>query len=444
MEVKEAKVSLARVEVTPGQVATALIASVLGWALDLFDLFIILYVAPTIAPLFFPSSLPTLSLASVYAAFGVTLLMRPAGSAIFGAYADKYGRKRAMVISVIGVGVATALMGAVPTIDQIGLVAPLLFLLLRLIQGIFVGGVVASTHTIGTETAPPAWRGLFSGLIGAGGAGFGGLLASAIFFVISSLFPGETFKHFGWRVMFFSGILSSIFGLFIFRSLEESPLWKNLKIDTQAGQRAPLRTLLSRQYLRVVGANLMLVVGASTQYYLTSGYLPTFLALINHLPKPQVGSLLVLSSLLIILTGPLAGHLSELAGRKKLFLTVGIINLILIPILYFKLSRLDAKVVLDTSHIRWLVLALTVCGNASYAPILVFLNERFPTRIRATGTAVSWNVGFAVGGMMPTFATVTSPGISALPRHVVSFLVGAIVIYIVGALVVPETRGRLE
>ena len=137
------------------QMRNAIVASVLGWSLDLFDLFILLYVAPVVGALFFPSSVPTLSLAAVYASFAVTLLMRPVGSAIFGHYADVHGRKNAMFVAIVGVGISTAAFGLLPTIAQVGFIAPVLFLILRLVQGIFVGGVVASTHTIGTEWSAP-------------------------------------------------------------------------------------------------------------------------------------------------------------------------------------------------------------------------------------------------------------------------------------------------
>src|ERR1700761_3792926 len=148
-----------------GQMRSAMVASVLGWSLDLFDLFILLYVAPVVGALFFPSSVPTLSLAAVYASFAVTLLMRPVGSAIFGHYADVRGRKNAMFIAIVGVGFSTAAFGVLPTIAKAGYLAPSLFLILRLVQGVFVGGVVASTHTIGTESVSPDRRGAMSGLI---------------------------------------------------------------------------------------------------------------------------------------------------------------------------------------------------------------------------------------------------------------------------------------
>src|SRR5260221_6576396 len=143
--------AVATVRVETRQMVTAVTASLLGWSLDLFDLFILLYVAPVVGALFFPSSLPTLSLAAVYASFAVTLLMRPIGSALFGHYADVHGRKGAMLIALIGVGISTAAFGGLPTVAQAGVIAPVSFLILRLVQSVFVCGVVASTHTIGTE-----------------------------------------------------------------------------------------------------------------------------------------------------------------------------------------------------------------------------------------------------------------------------------------------------
>jgi MFS family permease len=223
---------------------TAIIASTLGLSFDLFDLFLLLYVAPAVGKAFFPSDSPTLSVAAVYASFAVTLLMRPVGAALFGNYADRHGRKGVMIIAVIGVGLATAAFGVLPTMAQIGVAAPVQFLILRLIQGVFVGGVMASTHTIGTESVPPQWRGLTSGFITGGGSGLGALLAAIAYFVTSSIFTGDSFDAWGWRFMFFAGILSSVFGVFIFNSLEESPIWKQMD-RAKTMPWAPLKTLLS-------------------------------------------------------------------------------------------------------------------------------------------------------------------------------------------------------
>ncbi len=267
------------------QMRNAIVASVLGWSLDLFDLFILLYVAPVVGALFFPSTVPTLSLAAVYASFAVTLLMRPVGSAIFGHYADVHGRKNAMFVAIVGVGISTAAFGLLPTIAQAGVVAPVLFLILRLVQGIFVGGVVASTHTIGTEWAAPNRRGAMSGLVGGGGAGIGALLASFVFLVMSSIFPGDLFAVWGWRCMFFSGLLSSLLGWFIFNNLEESPFFKEQEKRKAAGtvtaMRSPVKLVFSSQYRNVLLLNLLITFGGGAGYYLTSGYLPSFLKVVK-------------------------------------------------------------------------------------------------------------------------------------------------------------------
>ena len=274
--------------VTTRQMRNAIVASVLGWSLDLFDLFILLYVAPVVGALFFPSSIPTLSLAAVYASFAVTLLIRPVGSAVFGHYADVHGRKNAMLVAIVGVGISTAAFGLLPTIAQAGFIAPVLFLILRIVQGVFVGGVVASTHTIGTESVPPNWRGAMSGLVGGGGAGIGALLASFVFLVTSSIFPGDAFVVWGWRCMFFAGILSSLLGWFIFNNLEESPFFKAHQQKKAAGKivvtQSPVKTLFSSSYRNVLLLNLLVTFGGGAGYYLTSGYLPSFLKVVNGVP----------------------------------------------------------------------------------------------------------------------------------------------------------------
>lgn len=430
-----------KVAVSRRQMINASLASLLGWSLDLFDLFILLFVAPEIGRLFFPTSIPTLSLAAVYASFAITLIMRPLGSAIFGNLADRTGRKRAMTIAVTGVGISTALFGALPTVSQVGIFAAVLFIILRLVQGIFVGGVVASTHTIGTESVPPRYRGFMSGLIGGGGAGLGALLASIVYFIVSAIFPGEAFSEWGWRFMFFTGILSSILGLFVFKSLEESPYFEQLK-QAQGNakpQKAPSRVVFSRDYRSILLVNVMIVAGGGTAYYLTSGYLPTFLKIINKIPAETASMILMGASVTAIISAVLFGALSDYIGRKKVFLIIGTINLVALPILYNQLASSTS-----ISSITASVWALAFLGNAAYAPVLIFLNERFPTAIRSTGTGLSWNMGFAVGGIMPTFVQLASGTTQNIPAVLGYFTIGIFIIYLIGSAIIPETKGEFK
>jgi MFS family permease len=431
------------VSVSNGQMVKATIASVLGWSLDLFDLFILLYVAPVIGQVFFPTGNSLLSLAAVYASFAVTLIMRPVGSAIFGVYADKHGRKGAMIIAFIGVGCASAVFGLLPTVGQIGVAASVLFLLLRLVQGIFVGGVVASTHTIGTESVPAKWRGTMSGLIGGGGAGFGALFASVIYLIVTQLFPGAAFNSWGWRVMFFSGIFSAFIGIFVFKSLEESPLWVELKEKEEAKKHEkkqeldvhPVKTIFSK-YRSVFFINLMVVFGGGAGYYLTSGYLPTILKLVNKIAPTTSSLILMGASVIAIITPVILGYISDVIGRKKTFLIIGIVNLIALPLLVLQLGKAT-----DVGTVTLLAILFAGLGNAGYAPVLIFLNERYPTEIRSSGTGLNWNTGFALGGMMPTFLSLFS-GVTGIPVALAIFLTCIMVIFLIGSIVSPETRGN--
>lgn len=423
----------------------AVVASTVGWSLDLYDLFILLFVAPIIGRLFFPSDHAMLSLAAVYASFGVTLLMRPLGSALFGSYADRKGRKAAMIASMIGVGVSTAAFGLLPTVHTVGVAAPILFIVLRLIQGIFVGGVVASTHTIGTESVAPRWRGAVSGLIGGGGAGLGALLASLVFYVLSGIFPGEEFDEWGWRWMFFTGIISAVLGITIFSKLEESPMFKKMQ-EAKARSKAavvptahPVRTLFTGQYRNILLVNLLLTIGGGAGYYLTSGFLPTYLKVVNGTPAETAGFILMLASVGVIIASVAAGHLSTFIGRKKTFIWVGVARLIMLPAIALLMPG-----VTDTVTLAIYVIVFSMLGSMGYAPILIFLNERFPTSIRATGTGLSWNIGFAIGGVMPTFVSLTSATPADLPMSLAIFLAAISVLFLIGALVVPETLGKLD
>nr|WP_308217706.1 MFS transporter [Paenalcaligenes niemegkensis] len=412
--------------------------------MDLFDLFILLYVAPIIGRLFFPSDQPTLSLAAVYASFAVALLVRPVGSAIFGSYADKHGRKRALLIAMVGVGLATAAFGLLPTIHQVGIVAPILFILLRIVQGIFVGGIVASTHTIGTESISPKHRGLMSGLIGSGGAGMGALMASFAYFVLSRIYPGEAFDEFGWRVMFFSGLISTFFGLIMYRLIDETPAFRQMQADrlkqgASAKPAKPLRTLFFGEYRNNMLLNLLITFGGGATYYITAGYLPTLLDMVAGVSHENASTVLILSSVGTIVGALVFGGLSDKIGRKKTFLLLGVLCLFGLPTLF---TRIQPG--LELSTITMITCGISVLGGGIIAPVLIFLNERFPTVLRASGTGLSWNIGFALGGMMPTVVSLVSSTPADIPYVLAISSACLAAVYLVGALVTPETQGNFK
>ena len=420
---------------------SAVAFSCIGWAFDLFDLFILLYVAPTLGKVFFDSSRQMSSLVGVYAAFAATLFMRPVGGYLFGRYADRNGRKRAMAVAAIGVGVVTALMGTIPTIDTIGLAAPLIFVAMRLIQGVFMGGMVASTHTIGTESITAKWRGLASGIITGGGSGLGKLLASLIFLLVTWVFPGQAFQVWGWRFMFFSGLLSSLLGLLVFSKLEESPMWEQLqkvKGAAAASQKPALPSLIHGGFRGAVIIGIFLTMAGGGLSYLTSGYLPTFMRVVNDVQPEKLGVILSLSAISVIFFSVLAGYLTDIIGRKSGIILYGLLSLIIIPALYLQLAQAAGVI-----EIGFLSVILSGAGALCYAPLLIVLNERFPTEIRSSGTAVSWNIGFALGGSMPIVVSFFSKAVSDLPMSL-AIATGALSsIYLIAVQFTRKTRGQM-
>ncbi len=428
---------------TQAQVVAAVAFSSLGWAFDLFDLFILLYVAPILAKVFFPSGNQMLSLAGVYAAFTATLLMRPLGGYLFGTYADKNGRKRAMVVAAIGVGLSTGLMGALPTVQTIGALATFLFLALRLVQGVFMGGMVASTHTLGTESVAPGRRGLASGIISGGGSGVGKLFASLAFLLVGALFPGPEFEVWGWRVMFFMGLMSSFLGLFVFSRLQESPMWVALQKEKPTSAAAAANPAHSppglKAFLPAVLLGILLTTAGGGLSYLTSGYLPTFMKLVNHVKPTDLGLILSCSAIAVIASSVTSGYLTDLIGRKRAMLIYGLASLVAIPLLYQGLA--GAR---EIQTIGVYAVLLSGVGTFCYAPLLIVLNERFPTALRASGTSLSWNIGFALGGSMPVLVSLFSKVAADLSFSLQLSTALLAVVYLAATLLTPAKENRMS
>ncbi|AKJ69429.1 hypothetical protein PATSB16_37500 [Pandoraea thiooxydans] len=432
----------ARPALTQRQVVAAIAFSGLGWAFDLFDLFILLYVAPILAKVFFPSGQQMLSLAGVYAAFTATLIMRPVGGYLFGRYADKNGRRRSMVVAATGVGLSTALMGTLPTVAVIGGLATVLFLALRLIQGVFMGGMVASTHTLGTESISPGRRGLASGIISGGGSGVGKLFASLAFLLVSAVFHGPSFQVWGWRVMFFTGLISSFLGLFVFTRLHESPLWEALQQDAKHGRSAsPAQAVESSRlghFMPTILLCIVLTTAGGGLSYLTSGYLPTFMKLVDHVKPTDLGLILSMAALVVIASSVLAGYLSDVMGRRRAMAVYGVVSLIAIPLLYHGLSMTT-----DLRMIGLYAVLLSGVGTFCYAPLLIVLNERFPTALRSSGTAISWNIGFALGGSMPVIVSLLAR-LSANLSVALAISTGLLAaLYLIGVYLVPAKKNLM-
>jgi len=197
--------------------------------------------------------------------------------------------------------------------------------------------------------------------------------------------------------------------------------------------------LVSSEYRTVLLVNLLITFGGGAGYYLTSGYLPSFLKIINGVPNNISSLILMGASVSAFISAILVGALSEKIGRKPTFLAIGLCALVLLPLCDLGLAKAT-----DTTDVTLYALAIAFIGNAGYAPVLVFLNERFPTSLRASGTGLSWNIGFAAGGMMPTFVSLASATLANIPASLAIFAVVIFVIYLIGGILIPETKGNLR
>lgn len=422
----------------------AALASLLGWAFDLFDLFLLLYVASAVGLNIFPTESDTLSLALVFVSFAVSIVMRPGGAALFGTFADNAGRKKIMVVVLLGLGLSTAAMGLVPTYAAAGMFSPILFLVLRVVQGLFVGGVTAVTHTLGTESVPARYRGMMSGLVGGGGAGLGAALASITFIIVSQIFPGDAFNETGWRFMFFTGLLGALLSFFVLRKVEETPAFlEQQRKAKESGTTAKVtfREMLRGGFGKITLLNIAVAAGAGGQYYLTSGFLPTYLDVVTPISPSDRGWILLVASLVVIVSTTLVGELSERFGRRITMLVTGVITLVGVPILLLVLANTDPS---KTALVVLLSCLVAFLANAAYAPVMIFLNERYPTAIRSRGTAISWNTGFMLGGLLPTFVMLLSPTVEDIPSRLVIFVIGTAIVFIAAVLASPETRGAMD
>ncbi len=417
------------------QQKTVVLGSWLGWSLDGYDLVLMLLVIPLISELFFPLADPTFALLATFAAYVVTLIMRPFGGAFFGNFADKFGRKKTMMITIMGFSIATFATGLLPTWEMVGLLAPIFLIMLRFLQGFFAGGEWGSGAVITMETVPKKYRGLLSGFLQSG-FNFGFVIAAVTFQFAITAFPAEEFAEIGWRVMFFTGIIPGLVALFIRFKMKESEAWL-AKSKQHKIEKSPLRKLLfSKLERKRFFYALILMTGLMFSYYATMGFFPTFLQNYMVLEKSEVASLMIVATITSLFGTIFAGYLSQIIGRMKAVAVFASAAAILaIPILY---GLVNATTFVE--RIIFTILLIMV-ATSGFGPIPAFLSERFSTEIRNSASGFAYNGGLLFGSWAPLIA------VSLLSNNgdLVPFLLGATVIIgsliiLVGAKINPDTR----
>jgi MFS family permease len=367
-----------------------------GGALEFFDFTIYAFFANYISQAFFPSQNHFVSLLNTFAVFAVGYFARPLGGIFFGHLGDKYGRKRAFTLSTFIMAFATVLIGLLPTYRQVGTFAPLLLLLLRLIQGFSVGGELPGSTVFIVEHLHRHRRGFSVGLVFMC-VTLGNVLAGLVGLSLTSWLNPHEMQQWGWRVPFAIGFLLGVVSYVLRRRAVESPLFKILEKEKKLHRLPLLEVVKVSAPQLIVSFLLVTFIGSMFIMFL---YLPVYLSTILHYPIRHVYLNNTIAFLVLAIGTAVFGYLSDYLGRKRLII-IGTILFVVIDYFLFRMlvEHLPHAVELFTIDTA----LLASLPNGCYACMIA---ELFPTNLRYSGMGISYNFGLAVfTGLGPLFIT---------------------------------------
>ncbi len=370
--------------------------SVIGNGLEWYDFAIFGYFAPIFAKQFFPSTSAFVSLLSTFAVFAVGFLSRPLGAYLLGRMGDQHGRKQALLFSMLLMAISTSLMGFLPTYDTIGITAPLFLVVLRIFQGISIGGEFTGSLSFVVEHSPPSKRGFVAAVAYSGGF-LGSVLGAGIGSLVTFFTSPEQLYDWGWRIPFIVGFAIAFFGYYLRQGIEETPAFLELQEKDQIDP-TPLKSVSREnrtEMLQVIG----ILVPNSVWVYLFV-FFPTYLVEVMGWNFCRSFVVSVVPPLFALLFVPLAGYLSDLYGRVRVILAGHLCLLILAP---FVLRLVSEGVYL---HIILIQVVVSFFFSLSCGPVAALLTEMFPIRVRNTGMAISYHVATGIfGGLTPLILT---------------------------------------
>jgi MHS family proline/betaine transporter-like MFS transporter len=372
-------------------IARLVVATSLGNALEWFDISVYAYFAVYISKAFFPTNDPTTSLLLTFGTFGLSFLARPIGGLMLGTYADRYGRKASLLISITMMTFGTLAVALMPSFATIGVLAPLLVITARLVQGFSAGGEFGSSTAFLVEHMPgrrgfvASWQFASQALSGLLGSGFGALLTSA-------MDPADL-QAWGWRIPFFFGVLIGPIGLYIRNNVEDATPPPAAKHDS------PVRTVLAQQKFRVVLAMGSLAIATAVNYMII--YMPTYVVKTLNLP-PTVGFVAAFSAnIAVAVLTPIAGISSDRIGRTTHVIAIGAVLLFAIFPAFLLLTGKPTPAIIVMA-----IVAFGALKGLYLGPIAALMSELFPPATRATGLGLSYNIGVTIfGGMGPAIMT---------------------------------------
>ena len=431
-----------------------IIASSVGTVIEWYDFYIFGSLSAIISLSFFPKNDPTAAFLSTLAAFGAGFIARPFGGVIFGRLGDRIGRKYTFLLTLLLMGGSTFAIAFIPSYSQIGLVAPAILFLLRIIQGLALGGEYGGAATYVAEYAPDAHRGKYTSYIQTT-ATLGFFVSIIVVLVCQNIIGAEDFKEWGWRIPFaLSGILV-IVSYFIRRNMQESPLFSKLKAEGRLSQNPLKEAFASKENRRLMLIAMFgAIVGQGVVWHTGQFYAQIFINKI--LQVDFVTTNLVIAASLIVGT-PLFvvfGSLSDRVGRKVIMLG----GMALAAIFYYPLFSWMSDIVAKEGTMvngavqltNWgkIELAFICCllvtfAAMAYGPIAAFLVELFPTKIRYTSLSIPYHLANGVfGGCAPFVATWLGAVTHSNFAGIFYPITLAAITVIIGIIYLPETKGR--
>ena len=412
---------------TPAQV---LFASMIGTTIEFFDFYIYVTAAVLVFPkMFFPKSDPASAMLASLATFGIAFIARPFGSALFGHFGDRVGRKTTLVAALLTMGLSTFAIGVLPTYATIGVAAPLLLALCRFGQGLGLGGEWGGAVLLAVENAPPgkrAWYGMFPQL----GAPIGFLISGGVFLALTKWLTDARFFAFGWRIPFIASSALVLVGLYVRLAITETPVFRDA-LSRREPVKVPMWSVL-RSYPKTLLVGTLSSLATFVLFYLMTVFALSWGTTALGFTRSTFLLIQLLGIVFFAVFIPIGALLAERAGRRRtlLWVTVAIaaFGLVMAPI--FAAGTLGAVIML--------ALGLSLMG-LTYGPIGTFLSELFPTSVRYTGSSLTFSfAGIFGASLAPYIATWLAKNYGL--QYVGYYLCAAAALTFAGLLASRETR----
>jgi len=425
-----------RTERMPAEERKVLASTLVGTSIEWYDFFIYAQAAGLVlAPLFLApvaEANPTLAQVLAFATIGISFLFRPLGAVVAGYLGDRLGRKKMLVFTLILMGLSTSLIGLLPTYAAIGIAAPMLLILLRILQGFSAGGEWGGAALMAVEHAPTARRGFF-GAFPQIGVPVGMILATSTLWVLTSLLTPEQFLAWGWRIPFLLSIVLIGVGYLIRRAVDESPVFQDLQLRKKESS-APISQLF-RHNTKSVILTAVIFIGNNAAGYLLIAFFATYAVAALGMDRPTVLLATTLASFGWLVFTLWGGRVSDRLGRVRTFqIGYGFLALWAVPMWFL----------IDTGDIVWYFVALFVMTfglGLSYGPQASLYAEMFPANVRYSGVSIGYALGAILGGAFAPMIAEALMGATGQSWTIGVYIAVAALISLAGVSLVKETKG---